>query len=80
VGYFLESARGIKIIELRIIKDNEAGTKLVWECALTLLADRRWREAKELFVQAIETFKRVLSNEHHDTLISMANLAATYRN
>jgi pentatricopeptide repeat protein len=31
-------------------------------------------------VQVIETFKRVLGAEHPDTLISINNLASTYRN
>lgn len=35
--------------------------------------------AKELFVQVMETRKRVLGQEHPDTLNSMANLAWTLR-
>ena len=31
-------------------------------------------------MQVMETRKRVLGDEHPDTLTSMANLAATYRN
>ena len=31
-------------------------------------------------MQVMETFKRVLRDEHPDTLTSMANLALTYRN
>ena len=31
-------------------------------------------------MQVIETFKRVLEQEHPITLTSMANLASTYRN
>ena len=38
----------------------------------------RWKEAEELFVQVMETFKRVLGQEHPDTLTSIANLAMTY--
>ncbi|TGZ78598.1 hypothetical protein EX30DRAFT_299649, partial [Ascodesmis nigricans] len=40
---------------------------------------QRWKEAEELFVQVMEKRKRVLDEEHPDTLSSMANLAATYR-
>ena len=40
----------------------------------------RWKEAEELVVQVMETRKRVLGEEHPDTLSSMANLASTYRN
>ncbi|KAF2245690.1 kinesin light chain [Trematosphaeria pertusa] len=53
---------------------------LVWKCAMTLLSDGRYNEAEELFVQVMETRKRVLGDEHPDTLTSMANLASTYRN
>ncbi|KAF2676251.1 kinesin light chain [Lentithecium fluviatile CBS 122367] len=53
---------------------------LVWKSAMTLLSDGRYNESEELFVQVIETFKRVLGDEHPDTLTSMANLASTYWN
>ncbi len=39
----------------------------------------RWKEAKELEVQVMETSSRVLGPEHSETLSSMANLASTYR-
>jgi tetratricopeptide (TPR) repeat protein len=61
-------------------QDNEATTNLVWKCAMTLLEDGRWMNAEELFVQVMETRKRVLGEEHPDTLTSIANLASTYRN
>jgi hypothetical protein len=38
----------------------------------------RWKEAEELEVQVMETFKRVLGPEHPSTLTSMANLASTF--
>jgi hypothetical protein len=38
----------------------------------------RWKEAEELKVQALETRKRVLGEEHPDTLTSIASLALTY--
>jgi hypothetical protein len=34
-------------------------------------------EAEELFVQVMQTIKRVLADEHPDTLLSMHNLAFT---
>ncbi|KAH8698009.1 hypothetical protein BGW36DRAFT_296432, partial [Talaromyces proteolyticus] len=37
-----------------------------------------WKEAEELFVQVIETRKRVLGGEHSSTLTSMANLASCH--
>src|SRR5256886_17626362 len=39
----------------------------------------RWKEAEELEVQVIETRKRVLGQEHPDTLTSMNNLAWTWK-
>ncbi|KAF2680652.1 kinesin light chain [Lentithecium fluviatile CBS 122367] len=50
---------------------------LTWKCAMALHTDGRYDEAEELFVQVMETFKRVLGEEHPDTLTSMANLAST---
>src|SRR2546423_15531309 len=40
----------------------------------------RWKEAEDLGVQVMETRKRVLGQEHPNTLTSMANLALTYWN
>ena len=39
----------------------------------------RWKEAEELEVQVMETSKRVLGQEHPDTLTSMANLAHIWK-
>ena len=39
-----------------------------------------WKEAEQLRVQVSETRKKVLGEEHPDTLTSMAHLASTYRN
>ncbi|KAF1346346.1 kinesin light chain 3 [Lizonia empirigonia] len=59
--------------------DDEERLDLTWKCAMALYSDGRYKAAGELFVQVMET-KRVLGDEHPDTLTSMANLAATYRN
>ncbi|KAK3614866.1 hypothetical protein LTR22_027643 [Elasticomyces elasticus] len=40
----------------------------------------QWQEAEELEEQVLETRKRVLGEEHPDTLLSMNNLAATCSN
>jgi hypothetical protein len=61
-------------------QENGARIKLVRKCAITLHRDGRWKEAEELFVQVIETRKRVLREEHLDTLTSIDNLASTYWN
>jgi hypothetical protein len=47
--------------------------------ALTYQIQGRWKEAEELFMQVMETFKRVLGAEHPDTLTSMNHLAYTWR-
>jgi tetratricopeptide (TPR) repeat protein len=54
--------------------------ELAQKCAWTLDSDGRWEEAEELEVQVMETRKRVLGEEHPDTLLSISNLASTYRN
>ncbi|CAN9196253.1 unnamed protein product [Alternaria alternata] len=59
--------------------DNER-LRLASRCATTLLSDGRYKEAEELLVEVIETRKRVLADEHPDTLTSMNNLASTYSN
>jgi len=46
--------------------------------ASTFRNQGRWKEAEELDVQVMGTFKREV--EHPFTLSSMANLASTYRN
>jgi hypothetical protein len=43
--------------------------------ALTYSNQGRWKEAEELEMQVMEIMKRVLSDEHPDTLTSMHNLA-----
>jgi hypothetical protein len=50
---------------------------LVQKCAMTLYSDGRYKEAKELFVQVMETRKRALGDKHLDTLTSMGNLVST---
>ena len=46
---------------------------------MTMYDDGRYKEAEELFVQVMQTRKRVLGDEHPDTLASMHNLAFTLR-
>jgi tetratricopeptide (TPR) repeat protein len=60
--------------------DEQERLRLAWKCALTLQDDGRYEEAEELEVQVMQTTKRVLGDEHPDTLTSMANLALTYMN
>jgi DNA polymerase III delta prime subunit len=58
---------------------DEGRLGLAWKCAMALYSDGQYKAAEELFVQVMETRKRVLGDEHPDTLISMNNLASTYR-
>jgi len=39
---------------------------------------KQWKEAKNIFLQVIETRKRVYRIDYLDTLSSIANLASTY--
>jgi hypothetical protein len=48
------------------------------KCARTLHGGGRWKEAKELFMQVIETSKRALRAKCLDTLNSIANLVLIY--
>jgi tetratricopeptide (TPR) repeat protein len=47
---------------------------------LVLGASGYWKDAEKLEVQVMETRKKLLGEEHPDTLTSMANLASTYWN
>jgi hypothetical protein len=57
--------------------DNEERLDLAWKCAMALYSDGQYEAAKELDVQVMETRKRVLGDEHPDTLNSIHNLAYT---
>jgi len=61
-------------------EDSRIVTILIDSLSFLLIGQGLWDQAEELEVQALETRKRVLGLEHPDTLISMANLASTYRN
>ncbi|KAI1665578.1 AAA superfamily ATPase [Pyrenophora tritici-repentis] len=60
--------------------DDGERLRLASKFARTLLSDGRYKEAEGLFVEVMETSKRVLTDEHPSTLTSMVNLASTYRN
>jgi hypothetical protein len=46
--------------------------------ALTYNSQGRWKEAEELGLHVMESRKRVLGEDHPDTLTTMGNLALTY--
>jgi hypothetical protein len=61
-------------------KEALAKASLLHCTAGFMLSQGQWNKAKELELQAVEMRKRVLGAEHFHTLISMANLALTYKN
>jgi tetratricopeptide (TPR) repeat protein len=58
--------------------DDEDRLDLARKCARALYSDGQYKAAEELQVEVMETSKRVLGDEHPDTLTSIANLASTY--
>jgi tetratricopeptide (TPR) repeat protein len=56
-------------------QDGEKRMDLAWKVGNCLDSDGRWKEAKTLLVQVMEFRKKVLGDEHPDTLGSMNNLA-----
>jgi hypothetical protein len=61
-----------------VVQEGGDSLGLAWKSATALYNDGRCVEAELLFVQVMETKKRVLGDEHPDTLVSMGNLAMTY--
>jgi tetratricopeptide (TPR) repeat protein len=59
--------------------DDKESLDLALRCATALDLDGRYEEAEELGEQVMQTRKRVLGDEHPDTLTSMANLSSTFR-
>ncbi|KAF2008245.1 hypothetical protein BU24DRAFT_210045, partial [Aaosphaeria arxii CBS 175.79] len=58
--------------------DCEDRLDLLCKYANSLYSDGQYNEAEQLFVQVVELAKRVLGEEHPNTLTSMANLALIY--
>jgi hypothetical protein len=58
--------------------DDQERLDLAAKCASALSSDGRYQEAEELQVQLMQMTKRVLSDEHPDTLTGIGNLASTY--
>ena len=57
-----------------------AKASLLHSTAGFMLSQGQWNKAEKLQQQAVEIRKRLLGQEHPDTLTSMANLALTYWN
>jgi tetratricopeptide (TPR) repeat protein len=50
---------------------------LLWRYGMCLYQDGRWNEAEASFKQMMETRKRMLGQEHPDTISAMSNLSIT---
>ena len=61
-------------------EDGEDRIDLMWKYGTCLYHDGRYNEAERSFEQVREAKKRVLGEEHPDTLTSMGNLASSYWN
>ena len=70
---------GLPIWGERAPQESSAHAALWGWAAHYAWAAGRASEARQLFEQALEAYRRVLGAEHPDTLISMNNLAATRR-
>jgi tetratricopeptide (TPR) repeat protein len=58
---------------------EEEGLWWMWSMVGQVLWEEgRWKEGEELEVKVLEARRRVLGEEHPDTIIAMANLASTY--
>jgi tetratricopeptide (TPR) repeat protein len=60
--------------------DSKKRKELIWRVTGCLYYDGRYKEVEPWYLQVMETNKAVLGEEHPDTLVSMGNLASTYRN
>jgi tetratricopeptide (TPR) repeat protein len=58
--------------------ENGDRTKLEWKYAMALFIDGRYTEVEENFVRVMGIRKRVLGEEHPDTLNSIESLTSTY--
>jgi tetratricopeptide (TPR) repeat protein len=56
--------------------DDEEGTNLAEDCARALQSDGQYKRAEELYMQVMESRKRVLGSKHPDTLVSVNNLGS----
>ena len=77
---YLPHARRILRCEVYEGEEVNAQMQLLWKIAMCLYEDGKYDEAEDAFARAMEARKRVLGEEHPDTLSSMANLASTYWN
>ncbi|KAH8678794.1 hypothetical protein BGZ60DRAFT_446050 [Tricladium varicosporioides] len=69
------------ILESRLVViDSRSRMRLLWKYGMCLYEDGRWIEAEDAITKVMKMKKRVLGEEHPDTLLSMGNLAVIYQN
>jgi tetratricopeptide (TPR) repeat protein len=56
--------------------DDERGTNLAENCARALQSDGQYKRAEELYMQVMESRRRVLGTEHPHTLTSVSQLGS----
>jgi hypothetical protein len=61
-------------------KEWQSRMDLIRRYERCLNEDGRWNEAETIITEILEIEKRNLGGDHPSTLVSMANLASTYRN
>src|SRR5436305_182635 len=76
---YLPHVRYILLSDL-VDKNGEIRMNLTWRFGMCLYSDGRYNEAEVSFMEVAEWRKKVLGEEHPDTLTSMANLASTFWN
>jgi len=68
------------VLRLDIVaEDDSRRLGLAWKYAMSLYSDGRCREAEVPFDEVFRARKKVLAEEHSDTLTSMNNLALTWK-
>jgi hypothetical protein len=72
----------LQVEALKLTESTKCSTvaSTQYSIAVTYSNQGRWKEAVELGVQVVETSKRILGQEHLDTLANMNNLASTFSN
>ncbi|KAK3363512.1 hypothetical protein B0T25DRAFT_436789, partial [Lasiosphaeria hispida] len=79
-GVYLPHAYAVLESEDTESKDERAARASLLHCVAGFFSYQgRWKEAEMLQVQVMEMRKKVLGDEHPDTMGSMSNLALTYQ-
>jgi tetratricopeptide (TPR) repeat protein len=66
------------VLDFDLANEDRLGRiDLLWKYGMCLYQDGRWIEAEASFKQLMETHKRMLGQEHPDTILAMSNLSIT---